>query len=372
MNKLLLESEYQSMNPLYLIQKAMNIRLTISRLKTRKQEKLFAVLLSITVTAPGRHCMMSGRKWYSLYEVYVLMSWPAILSLVFSLTTLLIRPSYAEKLTLGDESVIVWFDSPLQNSAREVLKIYPALRVELMTDLGWRTAFRPEIVLIKDSASFRSVADSDLVTALAIPQKNLILIDSSKINYRPFSLGTTLKHELCHLELHHHIAESNLPRWFDEGICQWVSGGLSEIITESNHSILREAVLSNRLISIEELAEKFPADGRDLLLAYDESRSIVEYIAKQFGASGVRRILEQMSRGDNLENAVSKTTLISLNELEKRWKSSLSEQASWFSYIGSNLYEILFLFAALISIYGFFVVLKKKREYKDEEDLDDE
>jgi len=300
------------------------------------------------------------------------MSRRAILSFVlFSLATFMIGPSYAEKHTLGDESVIVWFDSPLQNSAREVLKVYPAIRVELMTDLGWRTAFRPEIVLIKDSASFRRVADSDLVTALAIPQQDIIMIDSSKINDQPFALGTMLKHELCHLELHHHIAESNLPRWFDEGICQWVTGGLSEIMTENNHSVLREAVLSNRLISIEGLAERFPTDGRDLLLAYDESRSIVEYIEKQFGASGVRRILEQMSRGDTLENAVRKSILISLDELEKRWKSSVSQETSWFSYIGYNLYEILFLFAALVSIYGFFVLLKKKREYKDKEDLDE-
>jgi hypothetical protein len=75
--------------------------------------------------------------------------------------------------------------------------------------------------------------------------------------------------------------------------------------------------------------------------------------------------------GDNLEDAVRKSILISLDELEKRWKSSISEEASWFSYIGYNLYEILFLFAALVSIYGFFVLLKKKREYKDKEDLDE-
>jgi hypothetical protein len=296
----------------------------------------------------------------------------AILSFVlFSLATLLIGPCYAAKRTLGDESVIVWFDSPLENSAREVLKAYPSIRGELVTALGWSTAFRPEIVLIKDSASFRTVADSDLVTALAVPQKNLIMIDSSKMNYHPFTLETTLKHELCHLELHHHIAESELPRWFDEGICQWVTGGLSEIMTESNHSILREAVLSNRLISIERLTETFPTDGRDLLLAYDESRSIVEYIEKQFGASAVRKILEQMSRGDNLENAVSKSISISLDELEKRWKASISKKASWFSYIGNNLYEILFLLAALMSIYGFFVILKKKKEYMDKEDLEE-
>lgn len=292
-------------------------------------------------------------------------------SVVFFLATLLVGPSYAEKQTLEDERVIVRFDSPLQSPATEVLKVYPAIRAELMKDLGWGTDFRPEIVLIKDSVSFRKVAESDLVTALAIPQKDLIVIDYSKMNVHPFTLGTTLKHELCHLELHHHIAERKLPRWLDEGICQWVTGGLAEIMTAGNRSILREATLSNRLISLEGLTERFPTGGSDLLLAYEESKSIVEYIKKEFSVSGVRRILEYMSRGDNLEDAVQKSLLISLDELEKRWRSSLSKKTLWVPYIGDNLYEILFLFAALLTIYGFFRVLRKKREYKDEEDREE-
>jgi hypothetical protein len=77
-----------------------------------------------------------------------------------------------------------------------------------------------------------------------------------------------------------------------------------------------------------------------------------------------------MSRGDALEEAVRKSLLISLDELEKRWRSSLAEKTWWLSYLGDNLYEILFLFAALITVYGFLRILKKKREYKDEDEED--
>lgn len=291
-------------------------------------------------------------------------------SVVFTLAVLLIAPSYAGGNTLGDWRVIVRFDGPLHSPAREVLRIYPSIREELRRELGWETSFRPEIVLLKDRASFRNAAESDLVTAFAIPQRDLIVIDYSKMNAHPFTLETTLKHELCHLELHHHIPEGKLPRWLDEGICQWVTGGLAEIMTDGTRSILREATLSKRLLSIGRLAERFPADGRDLLLAYEESRSLVEYIEKEFGASGVRRILEQMSRGDSQEDAVRKSLLISFDEFERRWRLSIVESTSWFSYIGDNLYEILFLFAALMTICGFFVILKKKRAYKDKDEDD--
>jgi hypothetical protein len=294
------------------------------------------------------------------------------LSAFLVLAALLMGHSHAGKSIIEDENVVVRFDDPLQNAAMEVLRVYPGIRAELTEALGWETDFRPEIVLMKDSASFSKIAESDLVTALAIPQKNLIVVDYSKMNVYPFTLGTTLKHELCHLELRHRI-DGKLPRWLEEGICQWVTGGLAEIMTGGGHSVLREAALSNRLMGIERLTEKFPADGRDLILAYEESRSIVEYIEKEFGLSGVKGILEQMSRGDNLEDAVRKSLLISLDELERRWRSSLTGKASWLSYIGDNIYGILFLFAALITMYGFFRVLKKKRDYKDEdeEDLED-
>ena len=294
------------------------------------------------------------------------------LSALFFLAALLIGPAHAEKHTLEGERVVVRFDSPLRNAAREVLKEYPGIRAELMRDLGWQTDFRPEIVLVKDRASFRKGVESDLVAALAVPQEDLIVIDYSRMNVHPFTLGATLKHELCHLELHHHIAGGKLPRWLDEGICQWVTGGLAEIMTDGSRSMLREAALSNRLMSIERLAERFPTDGRDLLLAYEESRSIVEYIKKEFGVPGLQRILEQMGRGDTLENAVIESILISPDELERRWRSSLAGRTWWLSSLGDHLYEILFLCAALITIFGFFRVLKKKREYKDEDEEDRE
>lgn len=276
--------------------------------------------------------------------------------------------SFAERQILENDSVIVSFDAPLQNAASEVLQIYPIVRSELTKDLGWRTEFRPKIVMIKDSASFRKVVNSDLVMAYAIAPEDLIVIDYSRMNVYPFTLRTTLKHELCHLELHYHIASKNLPRWFDEGVCQWVTGGLAEIMAVGNRSMLREAALAHRLISFEGLAERFPADGRELLLAYEESKSIVEYIIKEFGVSAVRGILENMSRGENLENAVHKSLSLSLDELEERWRSFIEGKTSWVSYIGDNIYEVLFLFGALITVYGFFIFLKRKKEYRDEDE----
>ena len=291
---------------------------------------------------------------------------------VFILVVLQAGSSYAGENTLADKRVLVRFDDHLHNPAQEILRVYPLIQEELLKNLGWKTAFRPEVVLVKDSVSFRKISGSDLVTALAVPQRDLIVIDYSKMNIQPFTLEATLKHELCHLELHHHIPGEKLPRWLDEGVCQWDTGGLAEIMTYKNRSLLRAAALSSGLISVERMSESFPLDGKELVLAYEESLSLVEYIEKEFGAAGVTGILKHMSKGDTTESAVLKSLSVPLEELERRWRASLVRKTSWVFYISDNLYEILFLFAALIAVYGFFVLLKKKRAYKDKEENEDE
>lgn len=290
------------------------------------------------------------------------------LSAVLLAAVLLPVRSYGEKRVMAGEKVIVRYDARLEGAAKEVLKLYPAVRTDLTKDLGRQPEYRPEIVLIRDHASFREAAGSDLITAVAIPGQDLVVIDYSRMGEHPFTLGVTLKHELCHLDLHHRIPGGKLPRWLDEGICQWVTGGFAEIISDRGRSVLGEAVLSKRLISIDRLTAGFPSGGRELVLAYEESRSIVEFMEREFGAEALLRLLDELAVADDLDQAVRDSLALSLDELEKRWRSSLSAKKEWLFFVRDYLYEILFTAAAGITVCGFFRFLKRKREYRDEDE----
>lgn len=265
------------------------------------------------------------------------------------------------------DQVRVLFEKPLRIAAKEIVQMYPPLKTELENILEWTIEFKPTIVLVSDSEEFRKLTGNSPIVAYALPQKDLIVIDYSKMNTKPFSLGPIIKHELCHLLLHHKIRKVMLPRWLDEGVSQWASDGLAEIIMSRKGSILDGAVLSNRLLGLRRLDKRFPRDEKSLLLAYEESKSVVEFITKEFGRKGLLDLLKHMEDGDEVDVAILKSFSIPLDELQREWLAHLKKRTTWFTYLASNLYGILFFLAALITVAGFVRVIIKKRRYQDEE-----
>ena len=269
---------------------------------------------------------------------------------------------------IEESSVAVLFDPSLEVPAREVAHMYAGLRAELEHALGWQLNLRPTVVLMRDRRVFEGMAESPLTVAFAVPQRGLIVIDQSRMNTRPFTLRNTLKHELCHLMLHKHIRE--VPRWLDEGIAQWVSGGLGDIIMDQKRSLLNRAALRGRILPIRSLHEGFPGNRDGLVLAYEESKSFVAHMVAHYGREGILNVLERMKRGEDAETALSNALSAPLDRIEEEWRDSLRNRVTWFTYLSYHLYDILFALMALISIGGFIRIWLKKRSYRDGEEED--
>jgi hypothetical protein len=282
-------------------------------------------------------------------------------------------PAFAvEKNIIKNDQVIVQYEKPLRTVAEEIIRIYPSVKQELENTFNSGINFRPTVRIMKGSKTFQSSAGNNLVVAVAISENDLIIIDNSKMKSHPFSLEVTLKHELSHLFLHHLVKEGNLPKWFNEGISQWVSSGMTEIIMGENKDLLKQATLSGRFIRLRDLAYGFPEDEKYLLLAYQESKSIVDFIDNEFGPDGIIRILTYLKSGNNIDAAVLKALSIPVYELEKKWHTYLRNKYTWFTYLSSHLYQVLFSLAALASIYGFIMFFIRKKRYQDEEEPEEE
>jgi hypothetical protein len=257
------------------------------------------------------------------------------------------RSIEVETLETGD--IVVRFERPLLNAAKEIVRLFPSVKAELAKRLQWEIQYRPEVILIKYSETFNVFARSEMIVAFADPERRRIVIDYSRMGVRPFELDVTFKHELCHLLLHAHIP-AGLPRWLDEGVSQWATGGLAEILMGDRRSILKEAALAGRLLRFTDLSDHFPEDRYGLALAYEQSKSLVEYITEVYGTPRLLQLLGALKDGSTIDDAVERSLGLTMGALERVWVSHLDKHITWLIYVSNNLYEILFFFASLITV----------------------
>lgn len=276
-----------------------------------------------------------------------------------------------QQMQSGDAVII--FPPPLQAKAERLRGILPELKRELeeKLQLQWHTDLKPAVFLMEDQKKFEKLTGNPYISAFAVPAKQIIVMDCSRVNIRPLTLETTLKHELGHLLLHYHIPD--IPKWLDEGICQWASDGISELMTDKQGDLLRSAHISGNLLRLQDLESRFPHSRNGLLLAYEQSKSFTEYIVREFGAKALINILAYLKRGEGVDRAVEKSLHFSLKETEERWHEHLRESGTWLIWFSVHIYEILFFLTALATVFGFVRLMIRKKNYPDtEEDWDGE
>jgi len=284
----------------------------------------------------------------------------------------MISAAFADEPSILDtRDLIVLYDAGLEATVRQAAAEYPAIKQELEALFQWSLDFRPTLVLLKDNKRFENLAGHKLVVAYAIPNKNVVVIDHSRMNTSPFMLRKTFKHELCHLLLHLYIKDDNLPRWLDEGICQWASDGFADIIMDNKRDLLPAAILSDTYFDLEKLQHQFPQDNNALMLAYEQSESVVEYLSKEYGSQGILDFLKLLQQGVDLESAFELRFAIAFDEFQYQWRDHLQKNINWFTYLSVHLYEILFASAALLTILGFVRKMLRRRAYSAEEDEED-
>lgn len=273
----------------------------------------------------------------------------------------------------SDEIVIVG-DSSLERMADHLLAIYPAVKADLEDALRWRLETRPIVVLVEDRRIFEKMSGSPHLSAIAVPRSGVVAINLQSVSSHVYHLNDAFKHELCHLLLHEHISRENLPRWLDEGTCQWVSGSLGEILAGAGSGMPGAVGAAGKEIPLHRLEHSFPADRHLLLVAYETSRGFLDYISSQYGRDAFLDILGNLKEGRDVREAFLAALSKTPEEVEAQWRDSLRGRGIWFVRFGQYLYEILFFGAALLTVPAFFRIWLKRRysKYGDEDGEDDE
>jgi hypothetical protein len=274
---------------------------------------------------------------------------------------------------LETKDVTVVHESREEALAREIPGAYRVVRDALQGTFGFELSYRPAVRLIGEEAPEGAGNGAFRFVAYARPEEGLIVLFLVPIRTSGTPVESVLKHEVCHLLLHDAVGGDRLPRWLDEGIAQWVSGGFSELAAPRRPFFLPGAVLAGGDIPLAELVSRFPGTERDIRLAYEKSRSVVETLLETGG--GIEKLtllLRDLSRGVPADGAFRTVYGMTPGQFEKAWKRHVAGIAGWLFYLSSYLYEILFFVGALAAFAGFLRYLRKKRTYRDDEDEEDE
>ncbi len=275
-------------------------------------------------------------------------------------------PPAQHNLLMEGEGISFYGESQFLDEARVLMAACPVARAKIEKALGWELRSKPHVLLMGDREAFRQMTGNPLVTAFAIPEANLIAIHVSPATRNPYMLQETFLHELCHLLLHGQMEGASLPRWLEEGICQWVSGSLGEIAA-GDALETSEISIARRPIPMIALEERFPGSGDPILQAYAQSRSLVEYVVSRYGKEGPQGILRLLKEGHRVDQAIGLALGISYGDLELEWLRHIQGRSVWVIWASQHLYEILFFASAVLTIIASARLWAKKRR-RDAED----
>lgn len=274
---------------------------------------------------------------------------------------------FEEHILFQNEDLVIRGEADLEAQAEYLGQSYPKAKAGIENILGLRLLLKPTVLLIKDREFFERLTGSPFFSAFAVPSEHLIVVHISPITSKPGILNDTFKHELCHLLLHYHIREQILPKWLDEGICQWISGTVGEVLIGGGVTISR-VDMAYRLIPLRQLAVTFPEDKDLLILAYKESHNFVGYITTHYGTESLRDILKYLKEGDDIDLAVSKALSKPLQDIQEEWIDDMRRRSEWLIWGSQHLYEILFFTAAVLTIMATIRLKLRRRQYEEEED----
>jgi len=172
-----------------------------------------------------------------------------------------------------------------------------------------------------DLRSAVELAGREWLGGQARPELGVVLVAIPPSDSARLQMRRDIPHELTHLMTFVATTPNYdaTPRWLDEGLAT-----LNEGDPNSTQAIaVQDAATKNKLIPLENLCGTFPTDASAALLAYGESRSVVQQIINEYGSSGVQALLAAYRDGATCEGGVERALNTSLTGLEVKWRSQL-------------------------------------------------
>jgi len=202
------------------------------------------------------------------------------------------------------------------------------------------------IVLAADPAMFRAATEGgapEWAGGVAIPELRLIVLPGYPTPRAPEEgRATILRHEIAHLVLNDRLP-GIVPRWFDEGYAEVVSGGWD---VESAWQ-LRLAFVTGSTPPLDSLTLDWPRREGDARLAYLLSATAVDYLRRRGGERGMAVLFANWREEKDLEAAMRTTFGITFGQFEDEWRRDVRTRYGWLAML-TNMGVIWLVAAGLV------------------------
>ncbi|MDW7682028.1 MAG: peptidase MA family metallohydrolase, partial [bacterium] len=193
-------------------------------------------------------------------------------------------------------------------------------------------------------------------SGVAFPDQRRIVLKSPRTSNQPNAPFKTAVHELAHIMLHSNIDGRAIPRWFDEGIAVYFSG---EKMYASG-SLVSKAVISKSLIDLMEIDRVLKFHQDKARLAYQQSYLAVRYLFEQYGAEQVKKLVQQLRQGNDLDQAMLNTIGMDMADFEYEWYHHIRHKYRWHFLMDFDYY--LWIIILGLFILGFILIRRRNRK----------
>lgn len=202
--------------------------------------------------------------------------------------------------------------------------------------------------------------------AIAVPDKNVIVLKSPTWSAPSQELSSIATHELVHMLLHQTLKGQAVPRWLDEGLAVYYSGEKQY----ASSSLVSRALLTGSLLSLDEIDQvlEFRADVAQL--AYQQSYLAVVFLMKNYGPAAVRQIVNHLAMGESFDDALVHGIGLDRWEFEQAWLKYIKHQYRWHFLV--DFEDYLWIFILLLLVVGFVLMRRRNRSILEQWDTEDE
>jgi hypothetical protein len=205
--------------------------------------------------------------------------------------------------------------------AEDLLATADTALARLSRDIGVQPRDQVHLYIYPDTEAMREAVlyEAHWTGGLAYPVHSIVIIG---IHPEDAEWGRrTVAHEISHVLVGHRTFSclGSTPSWLDEGLAMYSEGEPDEV----QEAALARAVAEDRLLPLRGLGGAFSEDSELANLSYAQSHSVVRFLLGTYGRDRLLALLDSLSHGTPVDDALRAAYDIDLDTLEDRWRDSL-------------------------------------------------